>query len=125
VLKLSPKEPEYRRDMLYNVNPVGMVAFLVSAGLSIAAFFGLLVAFGALLTAYRTCTCLCINTNHGLINQRKILHQITDDGIKEPRYDAEGTPVATVYHCRVCEQGYERPDIMFSHKHNGYDLFFV
>ena len=45
VLKLSPKEPEYRRDMLYNVNPVGMVAFLVSAGLSIAAFFGLLGSF--------------------------------------------------------------------------------
>ena len=48
VLKLSPKEPEYRRDMLYNVNPVGMVAFLVSAGLSIAAFFGLLGSFLAL-----------------------------------------------------------------------------
>ncbi len=78
VLKLSPKEPEYRRDMLYNVNPVGMVAFLVSAGLSIAAFFGLLGSFLApYFTAYRACTCLCINTNHGLINQRKILHQVT------------------------------------------------
>lgn len=38
LLKLSPKAPEYRRDMLYNVNPVGMVSFLVAAGLSIAAF---------------------------------------------------------------------------------------
>ncbi|MDN8801644.1 hypothetical protein Q0M53_13785, partial [Staphylococcus aureus] len=45
VLKLSPKEPEYRRDMLYNINPVGMVSFLVAAGLSIAAFFGLLGEF--------------------------------------------------------------------------------
>ncbi|MCP5774988.1 allantoin permease, partial [Klebsiella pneumoniae] len=26
LLKLSPKEPEYRRDMLYNINPVGMVS---------------------------------------------------------------------------------------------------
>ena len=43
--KTFTKEPEYRRDMLYNVNPVGMVAFLVSAGLSIAAFFGLLGSF--------------------------------------------------------------------------------
>ena len=45
LLKLSPKEPEYRRDMLHNINPVGLVAFLAAAGLSIAAFFGLFGSF--------------------------------------------------------------------------------
>lgn len=120
VLKLSPKEPEYRRDMLYNVNPVGMVAFLVSAGLSIAAFFGLL---GSFLAPYSPLIALVLafvlTPIMGLLTKGKYYIKSHVDGIKEPRYDAEGTPVATVYHCRVCEQGYERPDIMFSHKHNG------
>ncbi len=106
--------------MLYNVNPVGMVAFLVSAGLSIAAFFGLL---GSFLAPYSPIIALVLafvlTPIMGLLTKGKYYIKSHDDGIKEPRYDAEGTPVATVYHCRVCEQGYERPDIMFSHKHNG------
>ena len=42
LLKISPKVPEFRRGMLYDVNPVGFVSVIVAAGLSIAAFFGLL-----------------------------------------------------------------------------------
>ena len=102
VLKLSPKEPEYRRDMLYNVNPVGMVAFLVSAGLSIAAFFGLL---GSFLAPYSPLIALVLafvlTPIMGLLTKGKYYIKSHDDGIKEPRYDAEGTPVATVYHSRM------------------------
>ena len=120
VLKLSPKEPEYRRDMLYNINPVGMVSFLVAAGLSIAAFFGLL---GSFLAAYSPLIALIVafvlTPIMGLITKGKYYIKSANDGIKEPRYDAEGTPVATIYQCVVCDQDYERPDIMFSHKHDG------
>lgn len=43
LLKLSPKVPEFRRGMLYAVNPVGFGSMAVSAILSILVFFG---AFG-------------------------------------------------------------------------------
>lgn len=39
VLKLSPHAPEFRRGMLYAVNPVGVVAFVAASGLSIAMYF--------------------------------------------------------------------------------------
>ena len=42
---------------------------------------------------------------------------IQDDGC--PRYDTEGTPVATVYHCVSCNENYERPDVLYSHQHQG------
>ncbi|MHA3080325.1 purine-cytosine permease family protein [Acinetobacter sp. ANC 5383] len=120
VLKLSPKEPEYRRDMLYNINPVGMVAFLAAAGLSIAAFFGM---FGSFLAAYSPLIALVVafvlTPVMGLVTGGKYYIKQDHDGIKEPRYDAEGTPVATVYSCVVCDEAYERPDVLFSHKHSG------
>jgi hypothetical protein len=43
LLTLSPIQPEFRRGMLYAVNPVGFGSMIVSAGVSIAVFFG---AFG-------------------------------------------------------------------------------
>ena len=120
VLKLSPKEPEYRRGMLYNFNPVGMVSFLVAAGLSIAAFFGL---FGTFLTSYSPLIALIVGfvltPIMGILTQGKYYIKSESDGIKEPRYDAEGTPVATVYQCISCEENYERPDVLYSHSHNG------
>ena len=39
LLKLSPLQPEFRRGMLYAVNPVGVVAFVAASGLSIAMYF--------------------------------------------------------------------------------------
>lgn len=120
LLKLSPKEPEYRRGMLYNVNPVGMVSFLAAAGLSIAAFFGL---FGEFLMAYSPLIALIVGfiltPIMGLITKGKYYIKTIDDGMKESRYDASGIPVATVYHCVSCDEGYERPDVMHSHKHQG------
>lgn len=41
LLKLSPRQPEFRRGMLYAVNPVGVVSFAASSVLSIAVYFGL------------------------------------------------------------------------------------
>src|SRR5689334_15647985 len=49
LLKISPKVPEFRRGMLYAVNPVGFVSMLVSAVISIAVFFG---AFGSAVQPY-------------------------------------------------------------------------
>ena len=120
LLKLSPKAPEYRRDMLYSFNPVGMVSFLAAAGLSIAAFFGLL---GTFLTPYSPLIALVVaavlTPVMGLLTRGKFYIKNTSDGIEEPRYDHEGAPVGTVYTCVACTQPYERPDVLFSHQHRG------
>lgn len=120
ILKLSPKQPEYRKDMLYNFNPVGMVSFLAAAGLSIAAFFGFLGDFLASYSPLIALTVAFILTPiMGILTKGKYYIKQVDDGIDEPRYDVEGTPVATIYHCVSCAQDYERPDVMYSHVHQG------
>ncbi|MDQ8953921.1 allantoin permease [Acinetobacter rudis] len=120
ILKLSPKYPEYRRDMLYNFNPVGLIAFLSAATLSIAAFFGLL---GDFLSSYSPLIALIVGfiltPILGILTKGKYYIRKTDDGIAEPRFHHEGTPVATVYSCVSCNEKYERPDVMFSKQHNG------
>lgn len=120
VLKLSPKEPEYRREMLFDFNPVGLVSFGLAAGLSIAAFFGV---FGDFLAAYSPMIALVVGfvmtPLMGLITQGKYYIKNHDDGIAEPRFDATGTPVATTYTCVSCEQHYERPDVMYSPSQHG------
>ena len=40
LLKISPMRPEFRRGMLYAVNPVGFGSMIISAGVSIVVFFG-------------------------------------------------------------------------------------
>ena len=50
LLKLSPKKPEFRRGMLYAINPVGFGSMLISAGVSILAFFGV---FGSGIQPYQ------------------------------------------------------------------------
>lgn len=120
LLKLSPKHPEYRRDMLYNFNPVGLVSFIAAAGLSIAAFFGLL---GDFLAAYSPLIALLVGLVltplMGMLTRGKYYLKQPNDGIKQPRFDVEGTPVGTLYFCVACEQDYERPDVMYSHQHQG------
>lgn len=118
ILKLSPKKPEFRKDMIYNYNPVGLVSFGLSAGLSIGAYFSL---FGDFLSSYSpliafvialvTTPIMCVLT------KGKYYIKNNDDGIQEPRFTEDGTPSHSIYHCTVCNQDYERPDVMFSHKH--------
>jgi len=120
LLKLSPKLPEYRREMLYNFNPVGLVAFVAAAGLSIAAFFGVLGEFWA---AYSPLIALVVafvmTPIMGLITRGKYYIKQSHDGITEPRFDTTGTPSSSVYFCIACQQNYERPDVMYSHHHQG------
>ncbi len=53
----------------------------------------------------------------GLLTRGRYYIKQVDDGIAEPRYDAAGNASATVYQCVSCEEEYERPDVMHSHKH--------
>lgn len=113
LLKLSPEEPEFRRTMLYAVNPVGFGSFLLATGLSWVVYFGglgetikpfsAIVAFGVAMVA----TPLLAILTGGRYYLRS-----TDDGIAQPRFDADGAPATGDYECHVCHQVFERPDMM-------------
>lgn len=119
LLGLSPREPEFRRGMLYAVNPVGVVSFLAAAGISIAVYFGV---FGAAVQPFSPIAAviiaLVLTPAMAIATRGRYYLRRTDDGIAEPRFDSEGAPVATTYACHVCEQEFERPDVLacFAHE---------
>jgi len=119
LLKLSPLVPEFRRGMLYPVNPVGFVSMLASAGVSIAVFFG---AFGAALTPYSPIVAvvlaLALPPVLAVATKGKYYLRRTDDGIALPMFDAEGNPSGEVIGCHVCGQDFERPDVTACVTHN-------
>ncbi|NLU75678.1 allantoin permease [Streptomyces sp. HNM0575] len=118
VLGLSPKTPEFRRGMLHAVNPVGTVAFVAASGLSIAAYFG---AFGEGLQPFSPLAAVLIafvlTPVTALLTRGRYYLRRSDDGIPEPRLDADGNPSAAGYECHVCRQRYERPDVTASPAH--------
>ena len=112
LLKLSPPVPEFRRGMLYAVNPVGFVSLLLSAGLSIAVFFG---AFGEGVQPYSPIVAVvlavvCPPVLAVLTRGRYYLRR-DDDGLDAPMFDEHGNPSGEVLTCHVCHQDYERPDV--------------
>ncbi|TVT17201.1 allantoin permease [Amycolatopsis acidiphila] len=115
LLKLSPKLPEFRRGMLYAVNPVGVVSFLASSLLSIGVYFGL---FGAALKPYSPLVAVGVavvaTPLMAIATRGRFYLRRTDDGVPEPRLDAEGNPSATLYDCVACGEPFERPDVLAS-----------
>ncbi|MER7562076.1 allantoin permease [Streptomyces sp. NPDC097941] len=112
LLKLSPLQPEFRRGMLYAVNPVGVVAFVAASGLSIALYFH---ALGDTLQPYSPVAAAVIafvlTPLMAAVTKGKYYLRRTGDGIDEPMLDADGNPSAVTYDCHVCRQPYERPDL--------------
>ncbi|MEU9465857.1 allantoin permease [Streptomyces avermitilis] len=121
LLKLSPHAPEFRRGMLYAVNPVGVVAFVAASGLSIAMYFH---ALGDTLQPYSPVAAAVIafvlTPLTAVATKGKYYLRRTDDGIDEPLLDAEGNPSATTYDCHVCHQPYERPDLAACQTHDAH-----
>ncbi|EDY43532.1 membrane protein [Streptomyces sp. SPB074] len=112
VLKLSPLQPEFRRGMLYAVNPVGVVSFVAASGLSIAMYFH---ALGDTLQPYSPVAAVVIafvlTPVMALVTRGKYYLRRTDDGVAAPLLDEDGNPSASPYPCHVCGQEYERPDV--------------
>ncbi|MGR3867500.1 purine-cytosine permease family protein [Streptomyces graminifolii] len=119
LLKLSPLQPEFRRGMLYAVNPVGVVAFVAASGLSIAMYFH---ALGDTLQPYSPVAAAVIafvlTPLMAMATKGRYYLRRTDDGIDEPLRDPEGNPSATTYDCHVCHQPYERPDLAACETHD-------
>jgi purine-cytosine permease-like protein len=121
LLKLSPLRPEFRRGMLYNFNPVGFGSMIISAGVSIVAFFGGLGAglqpfspLVAIVLAFVLPPVLAYATKGKYYLRR------TDDGIDLPMYDELGNPSGELLHCHVCRQDIERPDCAKCEQHDAY-----
>lgn len=120
ILGISPKQPEYRRGMLYALNPVGLVAFVLSAGIAILAYFGVL---GDFLSSYSPLIAIVIafvvTPIMAILTKGRYYLRTQDDGIAIPRFDKEGTPSAVVFQCLSCNQQFERPDVMYCSTRNG------
>ena len=117
LLKISPKVPEFRRGMLYAVNPVGFVSMLASAGISIAVFFG---AFGAAIQPFSPIfavgLALVLPPVLALATRGRYYLRRTDDGIDLPMFDADGNPSDARLLCHVTGIEFERPDMVRSAK---------
>ncbi|MFF5966509.1 purine-cytosine permease family protein [Streptomyces collinus] len=118
VLKLSPHAPEFRRGMLYAVNPVGVVSFVAASGLSIAMYFH---ALGDTLQPYSPVAAAVIafvlTPLMAVVTKGKYYLRRADDGIAEPLLDEDGNPSAVTYECHVCRQQFERPDVAACRTH--------
>lgn len=115
LLKLSPKVPEFRRGMLYAVNPVGFVSMLVSAGVSIAIYFGL---FGDAVRPYSPLfavgLALVLPPVMAVATRGKYYLRRAHDGIDLEMFDAEGNPSDATLTCCVTGLDFERPDMIAS-----------
>ncbi|MFI8891667.1 purine-cytosine permease family protein [Streptomyces paradoxus] len=119
VLKLSPHAPEFRRGMLYAVNPVGVVSFVAASALSIAMYFH---ALGDTLQPYSPVAAAVIafvlTPLMAVVTQGRYYLRRTDDGIAEPLLDEDGNPSAVTFACHVCRQQFERPDVAACRTHD-------
>jgi purine-cytosine permease-like protein len=119
LLKISPLQPEFRRGMLYPVNPVGFGSMIISAGVSIVAFFG---GLGAGLQPFSPLVAivlaLILPPILAVATRGKYYLRRTDDGIDVPMYDEFGNPSGEVMHCHVCRQDIERPDMAKCETHD-------
>ncbi|WP_256331913.1 cytosine permease [Streptomyces sp. 2314.4] len=120
LLKLSPQAPEFRRGMLYAVNPVGVVSFTAASGLSIALYFH---ALGDALQPYSPVAAALIafvlTPVLAVLTKGRFYLRRTTDGIDAPLLDADGNPSSATYACHVCRQEFERPDLAACPTHDG------
>lgn len=121
LLGISPKAPEFRRGMLYAVNPVGFVSMLVAAGVSIVCFFG---GLGETLRPYSPLVAIglafVLPPVLAIATRGRYYLRRTDDGIDVPMYDEHGNPSGEALTCHVCRQDYERPDMTACATHDAH-----
>ncbi len=112
LLKISPMQPEFRRGMLYAVNPVGFGSMIISAGVSVLVFFG---GLGDGIKPYSPLVAivlaLVLPPILALATKGRYYLRRTDDGIDAPMYDEYGNPSGEVMECHVCHEQIERPDL--------------
>jgi purine-cytosine permease-like protein len=121
LLKLSPKKPEFRRGMLYAINPVGFGSMILAAGVSIVVFFG---GLGGTIRPYSPLVAIGLAVImppiFAIATKGRYYLRRTHDGIDLPMEDEHGNPSGERLTCHVCRQGYERPDMAACETHDAY-----
>ena len=121
LLGISPKVPEFRRGMLYAVNPVGFGSVIVAGGLSIAVFFG---ALGEWIQPYSPLVAvglaIVLTPLLAVVTKGKYYLRRPDDGIDVPMFDEDGNPSGEHLTCHVCRLDYERPDMVKCQTHDAH-----
>ena len=121
LLGLSPKKPEFRRGMLYAINPVGFGSMLLAAGLSIVAFFGGLgCGAAAVFPVGGDRHRLVMPPVLAIATRGKYYLRRPHDGIDLPMYDEHGNPSGEHLKCHVCHHDFERPDMLACEAHRAH-----
>ena len=116
ILRLSPIVPEFRRGMLRDWNPVGLVSVGLASLLSLAAFGGL---FGEGLRPFSVLIAIgvaAITTPlMAVITRGRYYLRRQSDGIASPILDTDGNPSGERLRCHVTGYTFERPDLSLIH----------
>ncbi|RAV32019.1 purine-cytosine permease family protein [Corynebacterium heidelbergense] len=117
LLGLSPKQPEFRRGMLHNYNPVGLVSLLASGGISIAMFFGVFgEAMAPFSPLFAAIIAVVVTPVMAIATKGRHYLRRTNDGIDVPMYDEHGNPADHRLECAITGEQVERPDMIASAK---------
>ncbi|GAA1998656.1 purine-cytosine permease-like protein [Microbacterium ulmi] len=115
VLRLSPRIPEFRRGMLHDWNPVGLVSVGLASLLSLAAFAGL---FGEEVRPYSVLIAICVavvtTPLMAIATRGRFYLRRRSDGIALPLLDDDGNPSGVRLRCHVTGYTFERPDMLAS-----------
>ncbi|WP_243076617.1 cytosine permease [Microbacterium sp. SS28] len=115
VLRISPRFPEFRRGMLHDWNPVGLVSVGLASLLSLAAFGGL---FGESVRPFSVLIAIGVavitTPLMALITRGRYYLRRETDGIASPMLDADGNPSGERLRCHVTGYTFERPDMLAS-----------
>jgi purine-cytosine permease-like protein len=115
LLGLSPRFPEFRRGMLHNWNPVGLVSVGLASLLSLMCFAG---AFGAAMQPFSVLVAIGVaaiaTPLMAIVTGGRYYLRRTSDGIPIPMLDDDGNPSGERLRCHVTGYTFERPDMLAS-----------
>jgi len=115
LLRLSPRYPEFRRGMLRDWNPVGMVSVGLASLLSLACFSGL---FGPAMQPFSVLIAIgvavIVTPLMAVLTRGRFYLRRQSDGIATPILDADGNPSGERLRCHVTGYTFERPDMLVS-----------
>ncbi len=110
-LGLSPSYIEFKRAHLYNINPVGFGSMAIASLVSILAFTGL---FGEISQAFASF--IALGLAFILV---PILAIVTQSKYYIARPDTHSIHLTHASECRICQQAYEPPDMLFCPIYDG------